>query len=419
MSAFKMHSLIRSSIARRTGSYASSSIYSRLRGRKTPAIFAYLFKPSTFQNLLPREENQRLYFSTNEETSSSQRDNSSKDTETQTEKNDDIILFPWRESAKTPLPRIESKDDLSGFIKSSNYKFFLKLGSCVELGQFNFWSFFISKQWEKELASNTEWAFQTAVAGLISRSFGVPFNSIENTKEDGVVVDLTIPNATEQGADNSDEKMDGKTSEVKEEAKEGGTEMDDSTKFIENMIEENLLSLYAPTTYDETISTTDQEKSYEITFCLKPIASRLENIFIVGVITRDDVKSNPSLKGAYSEMINYNSLQNKDSPKLLRQMAEELTRKTPHSGTKRSIIMDVSIDCAEIFQIKDLSNGKIIQGQGKGESGISSSSLEPEMTSHLVRLELVTSKGQKLGAREIGSWKIIDIDDMLDGNTWH
>mmetsp|Transcript_18704 Transcript_18704/g.21275 ORF Transcript_18704/g.21275 Transcript_18704/m.21275 type:complete len:85 (-) Transcript_18704:101-355(-) len=48
-------------------------------------------------------------------------------------------------------------------------------------------------------------------------------------------------------------------------------------------------------------------------------------------------------------------------------MAKELMQKTVHSGSKRSIIMDVSIDCHEMFQIKDTRTGKVIQGQGKSE----------------------------------------------------
>lgn len=440
MSAFILRS---STIVRRASSLISSSthIQSRIgRGQKTPAIFTPLIKPSTFQILLPHEVNQRLYFSTNKEEESSYDSN---DTKIQTENNkNNTILFPWRENAITPLPRIASNDDLSGFQKSSNYKFVLKLGSCVELGEFSLWSFFISKQWEKELALHTEWAFQAAVAGLISRTFGVPFDSIDNTEEDGVVVDLIVPNAAELAAvtetnddshdgNDSNERIDedGESSKVEEDEKENDMETDDSVQFIEDMIEENLLSLYqyafrnkdctrTTTKGESSASPTDEKSEYEVTFCLKPLASRLENIFIVGLIARDDVKSNPSLKGAYSEI--NNSFHDTKSQSKLGQMAQELIRKTPHSGTKRSIIIDVSIDCAEIFQIKDLRSGEIIQGQGKGKSGgISSGSLEPEMTTHLVRLEMVTSKGKKAGQRDLGSWYVIDIDDQLNGNTWH
>ena len=42
--------------------------------------------------------------------------------------------------------------------------------------------------------------------------------------------------------------------------------------------------------------------------------------------------------------------------------------------------------------------------------------LGPEMTTHLVQFEMVTSKGR--GERNVGSWYVIDIDDMLEGKNW-
>ncbi len=320
-----------------------------------------------------------------------------------------ITIFPWRESAKMPLPRVISKDDLSNLGQTSYNKFAIKLASCVEMKEFSFWSFFISKKWEQDLANNSSWAFQVALSGLISRTFGLPFDSIENTIEGGVAVDAIV-NSVKNNETTMNDKLD-----VDEE-----NEMDETSKFIQSMVEEKLLSLYHP------ISTTQNAMNkYEVTFFLKPLASRLENIFMIPSLTRQDVNLNPSLKGAYLAI--NKAFTDKKPIEDLNAMSKELCRKTSHSGTKRSIIMDVSIDCAEIFQIKDLSSGKIMQGQRHGvEQGEDKSTidddandLEPEMTTHLVRFEMVTSKGQRQGERVLGSWYIIDIDDQLNGNTWH
>lgn len=77
----------------------------------------------------------------------------------------------------------------------------------------------------------------------------------------------------------------------------------------------------------------------------------------------------------------------------------------------RTVIADVTIKCTEFFQVKDALTGAILQGMGDDEN-------EEDEVIHGVRFEVVTEKGED-GGRKIGSWKIIDFDDMLDGNVFH
>ena len=70
-----------------------------------------------------------------------------------------------------------------------------------------------------------------------------------------------------------------------------------------------------------------------------------------------------------------------------------------------TIICDVSIQCLEVFAIKDKNTGAIVSG-----------STEPEEVSHLVRFEVVANMD---GTRHLGSWRIVDWDDMLNGNVWY
>jgi hypothetical protein len=68
--------------------------------------------------------------------------------------------------------------------------------------------------------------------------------------------------------------------------------------------------------------------------------------------------------------------------------------------------------------VKDVRTGEIVQGMEDDE--------DEEEVVHLVRFEVVTDRKKKdnnnnnnTGERDIGSWKIIDVDDLLDGNVFH
>ena len=85
-------------------------------------------------------------------------------------------------------------------------------------------------------------------------------------------------------------------------------------------------------------------------------------------------------------------------------------------SAKRTVIADVTIRCLEYFQVKDVRTGEIVQGMGDDE--------DEEEVVHLVRFEVVTDRKKDNNnnytrERDIGSWKIIDVDDLLDGNVFH
>jgi len=225
----------------------------------------------------------------------------------------------------------------------------------------------------------------------------VPFWDITNTNE-MLQLNTIDPTVVEKAID--DEPMT-------EEDKQA------SSEYIESMIEENLLRLYPVLP-----SLPTAEKPHLIHFQLKPIASRLENAFLVPSLTRDDVKSAPELRGSYSKI--EDEWKDSQSMSILRDMAEELHKKTDHGGSKRSLIVDVSVDCLEMFQIRDRETGDVVQGHGIGEGEPDlGGNIKEKAVTHLVRFEVETTKGEKPGERILGSWQIIDIDDMLNGNVWH
>jgi len=267
------------------------------------------------------------------------------------------------------------------------------------------WQLFVTKSWERELAHNCIFAFKNAVAGLISKAFQVPLLQIENTDE-FVKYDSTKLNQTkeaETGGKNDDavaETVDNDDTEVII------VEKEDDDQYIRSMVEENLLKLYIS---DETGNDVDQENKNSITevfLSIKPISSKLESIFLIPSLTRDDVKGNERLRGAYREI--EGTFQETGNMNLVTEMANDLIERVPHGGTKRSLIMDISIDCIERFYVK--AGEQLIQGDDDSE--------EKKVT-HLVRFEMQTTKGETVRDRQLGSWYVIDIDDQCMGNVWH
>jgi hypothetical protein len=93
-------------------------------------------------------------------------------------------------------------------------------------------------------------------------------------------------------------------------------------------------------------------------------------------------------------------------------LVSEFAKEVGHS--KRTVIAEASVKCNEFFQVKDRNTGKVVQG-------MEDDSAEEEVV-HLVRFEVVTdekNENGEEGEREIGSWKIIDVDDLLEGNVFH
>ena len=143
---------------------------------------------------------------------------------------------------------------------------------------------------------------------------------------------------------------------------------------------------------------------------MKVIDYKLESAFVVPMFTRQDVKKNPKLKGAYQAI--EQEFATSANVQLVREMGEQLAKETDFSGN-RVIIADVSIQCMESLQIFN-KDDELIQG-----------TKDAQPVTHLVRFEMVTNKEQDetnditTSGRIITNWKIIDWDDMLDGNVWH
>jgi hypothetical protein len=77
-----------------------------------------------------------------------------------------------------------------------------------------------------------------------------------------------------------------------------------------------------------------------------------------------------------------------------------------------TVIAQVLVTCDEKFSVTGVATGTLIQGNS-----------DTQTVTHLVRLEVVVqqkfTRGEGNGTTEVGSWQIVDWDDLLGGNLWY
>eukprot|EP00986_Skeletonema_menzelii_P014533 scaffold9751_cov153-Skeletonema_menzelii.AAC.4 len=149
-------------------------------------------------------------------------------------------------------------------------------------------------------------------------------------------------------------------------------------------------------------------EDFQLKCTLHPFQAKLQHIFAVPVpgLTREIVEEKQYLKGAIYRL--HNAYDENGFDENYFDMVTEFAKEVGH--TKRTVIAEASVKCTEFFQVKDKNTGQVIQGM--------EDDCDAEEVIHLVRFEVVTDEGER-GERVIGAWKIIDVDDLLDGNLFH
>ena len=170
--------------------------------------------------------------------------------------------------------------------------------------------------------------------------------------------------------------------------------------YLHGMMDKKLISAY---------NNGFDTENMQLTLSLQPIEAKLEHIFAIPVpgLTREAVEENPYLRANIYRL--HHAYQESGFDE---HYFDLLTDFAKNGAEKRTIIAEAAITCNEFFQVKDAS-GTVIDGMEDDE---------PEEVVHIVRYEVVTdeaSEGSDSGEREIGQWKIIDIDDLLEGNVFH
>jgi hypothetical protein len=148
-------------------------------------------------------------------------------------------------------------------------------------------------------------------------------------------------------------------------------------------------------------------ESMKLKFSIQPIEAELLHLFALPVpgVTRQIVNDDPYLRGAlYRLHTTYNE---NGFDEHYFDLLGDFIKNGPE---KRTIIAEAAIKCYEFFQIKDALSGCVVQGMDDNS--------EQEEVVHIVRFEIVTDECQDGAGRVIGNWKIIDVDDLLEGNMF-
>ena len=184
--------------------------------------------------------------------------------------------------------------------------------------------------------------------------------------------------------------------------------------FLKSMMDKQLLQKY------ESLADGNNNTNHnlQLKLVIRPMEATLQHIFAVPMLTRDIVEKHPHLKGGYQRI--EACFQESGSYQQVRDMTMEIANSIGPSF-QRTVIAEAVIRCREFFQVVDLRDGSVVQGMQNDDtsSGSSGSEEEEEEVYHVVRFEVVTDKSDSGEGREVGSWKIIDLDDMLDGNVFH
>ncbi|KAL7538692.1 hypothetical protein ACHAXR_008728 [Thalassiosira sp. AJA248-18] len=290
----------------------------------------------------------------------------------------DKEVFPWRHESILPERVLEHNDFSGAFNPTTRDPPILrKLIAARELN-FSAWDVvpipFYKHAWEAELANNFAVAFEFAMEELLRDTFRVPVKN-----EDGIVsIDTTT---THDAMDN---------------IIECSMHSADDNEYLKGMMDTKLINRYQI-----------NPENLQMKFSLQPIEAQLQHIFAVPVpgLTREIIEDNPYLRGAI-----YRLHTAYDENGFDEDYFDLLTDFAKHGPDKRTVIAEASIRCMEFFQVKDTSSGNLVQGMEDGS--------EEEEVVHIVRFEVVTDESQN-GEREIGNWKITDIDDLLEGNLFH
>lgn len=335
--------------------------------------------------------------------------------------------FPWRHSPE-PLDRLNPKheDFVTKGPSGEGWPAYVQAFQMVYVGRelgLPLWKTVLTVGWQGELAKEFAKAFSIAVGALVSDRFSVDVGDILHEEEDGSVMidfDSVTPDNVDILETNKSATVD---SSDKEEVESGKNEEDEvslqmeSKKTLELMLEENLQKLY------QASKEFGNANSMQVKLRTRPIGCRLVSASVIPFVTREDVKANSSLGSALLDLRdqfaqvekNRNSMND-----LLLDARKWFERETGHKE-RRTIVIQVEINCMEVFYVRDVVSDSIIQGNPLGTE---------QEVKHLVRFEMVTEEGELdkiplislLGPPEkriLGSWNIADWDDLLDGNIWY
>ena len=375
--------------------------------------------------------------SSNDETNTTINDNA-----TTTPTHQPVVVFPWRHE-ELPLPRWvkgtqeyeqeghllfsvhtttntnkgrTSRESLGDPTMNMLVTAFMFLE--VPLYQILFFS-----SWKEELAENMSWAFPKGVAGLLSHVFlrdpttttrilhkdnnindtsSSGSSSILNNETNELCFHATVggnhPPAAKEAADAAGT---GRTTTNHDNARQD-EEKEAALPPLQNIMQQNMIDLYD--------KARKESPTKEIEICLKmyPHTAELVSLYAMPYISRQNVQKDPKLLSFYRELMSMPAVNRAEGLTKLRQ--DKLVNEGMMETT---VIAQVLIWCNEIFFVKDVESGTILQGSDDQDQQIARN------VCHLLRMEstVKTTKTKQGTFRHVQEdWIITDIDDLLSGN---
>jgi hypothetical protein len=230
----------------------------------------------------------------------------------------------------------------------------------------------------------------------------VPFQDIVSENDDNVAINFSTV-TTDEADDEKAEIVDGNTQD--DQSQEDAPE-------LEFMMEEKLRKLYKA-------SHEFGKDQMQIVLQTEPIACELVSLMTIPFLTREAVKKDHTLQNLYRE-VHYGSDSSifeellRHNQKLVQVGRTRVQTQGNVSILESTVIAQVLVTCDEKFSVTDVATGRLVQGNGAAHT-----------VTHLVRLEVVVQHklvyfplGGSESTTEVGSWQIVDWDDLLGGNPW-
>lgn len=248
----------------------------------------------------------------------------------------------------------------------------------------------------------------------------VPFQKI--VSDDGAIdFSIVTPHQADDETDVTVKDSEADPADT-ENLKDMKSEDDEFIPEIEYMMEEKLRKLYEA-------SHEFGKDQLSVVLKTEPVHCELMSLLFIPYITRQAIHDAPSLKHSFRNMFREVEKKRIDSEtgeprnfvrlvheafKVFEEYVNSRAQFNRDDGSvtlESAVIAQVLITCDEVFSVTDVATGMIMQGHG-----------EKQRVSHLVRLEvLVKERIPQDGVKplfEVGSWQIVDWDDLEGGNIW-
>ncbi len=276
------------------------------------------------------------------------------------------------------------------------------------------------KQWIEDMEWSFCDAFLRGVNGMIYDTYLLDENDDERNRNENIQSDESFDLVLD--FDHTIRKHKGTAEEDKRRRN-----LDQNEEHC--MLQRNLRQLYQ--------SARDHSLPSDVNIVLKtePVRAQIVSMFPVFGLSRSLVQDHPNLCHSYRNLAKRIDRKDKEKQlegkekasffeiaKIIMQGMDDLmenSAKLSDDGNGLiTIVAQVSIHCREVFCVKDVATGEVLQGNPDEN---------PRDVVHLVRFEIVIrdtflSKEAQAFERKpellVGRWQITDWDDLLDGNVW-